>query len=234
MENDYIVLQVRLNSKRLPGKLILPLNGGTIFEHVLKRLSAAQIPKGVIVATTNDTEPVIKETAEAHGASIIIGSEDDVLSRFIKSVKVFSIDNVIRATGDNPLVSIEYIDRALVLHRTEGSDLTTYPDLPYGTGIEVIKADVLVDLERLTDDPYEREHITQYIYRNEKKYRIVRGTPDPFLSRPDIRLTVDTQNDYRRMTDIYEKLYRGVPIKLQEVISYIDKGLVRRNGGETG
>jgi spore coat polysaccharide biosynthesis protein SpsF len=234
MENDYIVLQVRLNSKRLPGKLILPLKGGTIFKHVLTRLLAAKTPKGVIIATTGDTEPVIKKTAGEHKASIIVGSENDVLSRFVKAVRAFGIGNVIRATGDNPLVCIEYIDRALELHKAEGSDLTTYPDLPYGTGIEVIRGGLLIDIDRLTADPYEREHVTQYIYRNEINYRIIRGAPVPYLSRPDIKLTVDTQDDYDRMADIYEKLYRGVPIKLQEVIYYLDKGLVKSNGESAG
>lgn len=227
MENDYTVLQVRLHSKRLPHKLLLPLKGGTIFEHVLVRLAAAVIPKGVVIATTKDTEPLIKETADDHGAPIITGSENDVLSRFVKSVRSFNIDNVVRATGDNPLVSIEYIDRALALHKARGADLTTYPDLPYGTGIEVIKGDILCEIDRLSGDMYEREHITQYIYRNENRFFIERGTPDPSLSRPDLKLTVDTEDDYKKMVDIYEKLYMGVPIKLQEVISYLDKGLVK-------
>ena len=227
MENDYIVLQVRQHSKRLPQKLLLPLKGGTIFWHVLTRLASAVIPRGVIIATTKDTKPLIKETADDHGASIVTGSENDVLSRFVKTVRSFNIDNVVRATGDNPLVSIGYIDRALELHKTSGADLTTYPDLPYGTGIEVIKGDILCEIDRLSADMYEREHITQYVYRNENRYIIERGTPDPLLSRPDLKLTVDTEDDYEKMVDIYEKLYRGVPIKLQEVISYVDNGLVK-------
>jgi spore coat polysaccharide biosynthesis protein SpsF len=227
MENDYIVLQVRLHSKRLPHKRLLPLKGGTIFWHVLTRLADAVNPRGVIIATTKDTEPLIKKTADDHGMPIVVGSETDVLSRFVKSIRSFNIENVIRATGDNPLVSIEYVDRALALHKASGADLTTYPDLPYGTGIEVVKGDILCEIDRLSDDMYEREHITQYIYRNEDGYFIKRGVPDPSLSRPDLKLTVDTEDDYKKMVDIYEKLYRGAPIKLQEVISYLDNGLVK-------
>ncbi len=223
MEKDYIVLQVRLRSQRLPEKLLLPLKGITIFEHILKRLSGARLPEGIIVATTEDTEPRIKDIMEGYDASIYTGSEDDVLSRFAGAVDYFNAGNVIRATGDNPLVSIEYIDRALILHKEQDADLTTYPSLPYGTGIEVIRGAVINQIDCLAADQYEREHITQYIYRNEHLYKIVRGTPEPSLLRPEIRLTVDTDEDYRVMTDIYENLYTGLPIKLTEAISYLDQ-----------
>lgn len=223
MGNDYIVLQVRLRSSRLPGKLLLPLKGITIFEHILKRLSGARLPEGIIVATTEDTKPCIKDIAEVYNARVITGSEDDVLSRFIGAVDSFDAGNVIRATGDNPLVSAEYIDRALILHKERNADLTTYPSLPYGTGIEVIRGAVLGQIHCLTADRYEREHITQYIYRNEHLFKIVRGIPEQPLLRPEIRLTVDTEEDYRVMADIYENLYSGLPIKLTEAISYLDQ-----------
>ncbi len=222
MENDYIVLQVRLGSKRLPEKLLLPLKGITIFEHILKRLSKAKAPKGIIVATTKDTLPFIEDISKRYYAYILTGSEDDVLSRFVDSISTYSIVNVVRATGDNPLVCIGYIDRALELHKREDADLTSFPLLPYGTGIEVIRGEVLRQIDLQTSDPFEREHITQYIYRNKLLYKIVHGTPESFLQRPDIRLTVDTEADYEKMVDIYEKLYNDLPIELVDVIKYID------------
>ena len=128
-----------------------------------------------------------------------------------------------RATGDNPLVDIEYLDRALLLHRERGADLTVFPLLPYGTGIEVLRGDVLKSLDNLATDPFEREHITQYIYRHEGDFHIVRGTPDKTMCRPDVRLTVDTEFDYQRMQDIYAHLYQGLPIKVEEVLAYMEQ-----------
>jgi spore coat polysaccharide biosynthesis protein SpsF len=222
MDNDYIVLQVRLGSTRLPKKALLPLSGMTIFEHVLQRLSLARLPKGIIVATTKDTAPRIRYIAKRYDAPVLIGSEDDVLSRYVSCVEKWNIRNVIRATADNPLVSIEYIDRAVELHRSQNADLTIYPLLPYGTGVEVVKGKVLAGVSRLTDDPFEREHLTQYIYRHPTQYKIVRGSPEPEFRRKELRLTVDTEEDYRKMSKIYKDLYSGRPIRLIEVINHID------------
>jgi len=223
MVNDYIVLQVRLSSKRLPNKLLLPLKGISIFEHILMRLKMVKTVSGLVVATTAGTEQLIRDIAHKYGTFILIGKEDDVLSRFINAVKKYNMRNVVRATGDNPLVDIEYIDKALMLHRRKNADLTTYSLLPYGTGVEVIRGDVLIKIDNLTSDPYEREHITQYIYRHKDAFNIVRGTPDNLVSRPDIRLTVDTRDDYTRMVNIYENIYDDMPIKLTDVIAYIDR-----------
>jgi len=222
MKNNYIVLQVRINSKRLPKKLILPLKGITIFEHILKRLSLTNLPEGIIVATTKNTLPFISKIAKDYNAFILMGAEEDVLSRFVKAVDAYKLDNVIRTTGDNPLVCIDYIDKALLLHKRENADLTTFIDLPYGTGVEVIKGKILKDIEKITSDPFEREHITQYICRHESKYNIVKGNVEHKLKRPEIRLTVDTKDDYVKMCNIYEKLYKDEPIRLMDVIKYLD------------
>lgn len=222
MSKDYIVLQVRIGSTRLPGKLLFPLCGMTVFEHILRRLQKTSRTCGLVVATTDSTAPFIRDTAKRYGAGVVVGSEEDVLSRYVLAVERYEIRNVIRATGDNPLVSIEYLVRALELHRVENADLTAFPDLPYGTGIEVIKSTALVTADRRACDPLEREHITQYLYRHPTRFRIVVGTPDDAFFRRELRLTVDTKEDYDRMVRIYGALYRGSPIGLHRVIEYLD------------
>ncbi len=217
-----IILQVRIASTRLPGKLLLPLCGKSIFEHILTRLQAARTPSSIIVATTRDTLPHIDSIAERFGVPLYVGSENDVLLRFVEAMRVHEVDTVIRATGDNPLVSIPHIDRVVELHSGANADLTLYPLLPYGTGVEVIRGSVLEEISGKTEDPFEREHITQYLYRHESDYRIIRGVPEEALRRPDIRLTVDTEDDYRYMNEIYEALYQGMPIPLHEVIRYLN------------
>ena len=109
MNRDYIVLQVRQSSTRLPGKLLFPLKGISIFEHIIIRLKMVQLVDGIIVATTTDTEPSIRSIVRRHDVHVLIGSEEDVLSRFIAAVKRYKVRNVVRATGDNPLVDIENI-----------------------------------------------------------------------------------------------------------------------------
>jgi spore coat polysaccharide biosynthesis protein SpsF len=217
-----IVLQARIGSTRLPRKLLLPLSGVSIFEHILNRLILAKVPDRVIVATTDNSAPLIHKIADKYGIALFIGSEEDVLARFVDTIRAFDITTVVRATADNPLVSIDYLDRALMLHSEQRADMTSYPQLPYGTGVEVIESEVLETVYRISEDPFEREHITQYIYRHEQEFAIVRGTPEKKLKRPDISLTVDTIEDYRNMCDIYDALYKGTPIPLEDVIAYLD------------
>ena len=222
MNRTSIILQVRIASTRLPGKLLLPLCGRSIFEHILLRLRCARKPSSIIVATTQDTARAIRGIVEQYGVSLYIGSEEDVLRRFVEAAHAHDVDTIVRATGDNPLVSIHYLDRAVELHHTKNADLTLYPQLPYGTGVEVIRRRVLDEVHGITEDPFEREHITQYLYRHETEYTIVRGNPEDELMRPDIRLTVDTEEDYRNMCQIYEDLYNDRPIVVHEVIRYLD------------
>ncbi len=221
--NNFIVLQVRLNSRRLPRKLLYELRGKTIFEHILIRLLQAKLPSGVIVATTEDTLPHIKGITDRYPIEVIIGPEDDVLKRYALAVEKYEIDNVIRATGDNPLVSIEYIDKTLELHLKSGADLTTYIGLPYGTGVEAVKGEAILKAGNEAVDPFEREHITQYIYRNKDLFKVVKAEPEDKLKRPDLRLTVDTIDDYRMMEKIYKNLWKDRPISLIDVIDFLDK-----------
>jgi len=220
---DCIVLQARLRSKRLPGKLLLPLGGRSVLECILERLSKAEAPHGVIIATTRDTEPLIRRAAEEFRAEIVVGSEEDVLGRYVLAAELHGLRHVVRATADNPLVSIEHIDQALLLHRESGADLTAFPSLPLGTGVEVVRASILEEIAGIANDPSDREHVTQYIYRNEGNYRVVRGKPEPVFQRPDVRLTVDTDEDYRKIFEIYEHLYRGTPLRLADVLKYLDR-----------
>ena len=233
MNRDYIVLQVRLGSTRLPGKLLYKLSGITIFDHIIKRLLSVKLPKGIIVATTRNTIDKIIDIIKKYQIEFFVGPEEDVLKRYALAVKKFKINNVIRATGDNPLVCIDYIDRAVKLHYRENADLTTFPDLPYGTGIEVVKSSALLMADREAKDLFEREHITQYVYHHPEKFKIVKAIPEERFRLPELRLTVDTIDDFKFMEEIYNALWRGRPISLEEVIEYLKgKNMLKRSGSE--
>lgn len=234
MNRDYIVLQVRLGSTRLPGKLLYKLCGITIFEHIINRLLSVKLTKGIIVATTRNTIDKIIDIIRKYQIEFFVGPEEDVLKRYALVVKKFKINNVIRATGDNPLVCIEYIDRAVKLHYRENADLTTFPELPYGTGIEVVKSSALLMADREAKDLFEREHITQYVYHHPEKFKIIKAIPEERFRLPELRLTVDTIDDFKFMEEIYNALWRGRPIALEEVIEYLKgKNMLKKSGPES-
>lgn len=223
MGRSIVILQARLASKRLPFKLLLPLSGYPILEHIITRIKRTRKPDGFVIATTEETAEAIKYLTDYYEVKVITGDEDDVLGRFVKAVFETGADHIIRTTGDNPLVSIKYIDRTLELHIETNADLTTYPLLPLGTGVEVIKREALLRAAQNAETRFEREHITQYIYRNENNFRVIRGVPDSSYLYPELRLTVDDESDYRFLKHIYLKLYRGEVLSLKEVISFILK-----------
>jgi spore coat polysaccharide biosynthesis protein SpsF len=219
----HIILQVRFHSNRLPGKLMLPLKGRSVFHHVLARLLACREPEKVIVATCARTVPFIERTCLYHRVDVVTGSEQDVLGRYAKSVREHGTETVVRATGDNPLVCISYLDRAVRLHLEKKPDLTVFPRLPYGTGVEVISAAALLEAEAAAGEPEEREHITRHLYLNPHRFSVLSLDPEPLFFRPGLRLTVDTVDDYLRMRRIYQSLYAGVPIPLENVIRLLDR-----------
>lgn len=221
--DTHIILQVRFASTRLPGKLLLPLRGITMYEHIVRRLLRCKEAGKLVVATTSDTIPYIHKTNVRYAVKVTVGSEQDVLGRYVAAIREHGTDIVIRATGDNPLVCIPYVDRAVRVHRARGADLTVYPHLPYGSGVEVVRAAALEAAENNSTDPDEREHVTRHFYQNRHRYRILECQPDTLFRRPDLRVTVDTIDDYRNMRGIYNALYRGHPIPLQEVIRFIDR-----------
>jgi spore coat polysaccharide biosynthesis protein SpsF len=199
--------------------------------HILDRLLLPRESAGVIVATTESTLPHIDSLLAPYErereVTLLVGDEEDVLSRYVAAVRRYRIDRVIRATADNPLVCIAYIDHAVRLFEKTGADLACFPDLPYGTGVEVVGGDALRDMAKAASLPSEREHVTGHMYGHADRFRIVRGITEPRFSRPDIRLTVDTEEDYRRMSRLYDALYRGSPILLEDVIAHLD----RQGGG---
>lgn len=157
------------------------------------------------------------------------GSEEDVLDRYYKAAAANNADPVIRVTGDNPLTSVETLVSCVKEHIAAGADIT-HPsgDLPYGSGVEVISFSALEKAWKHAADPFEREHITQYHYRNKASFTIQEIPVPEYLRYTGLRLTIDTKKDfdfycsiidrfpedatYIRLTDILKSL-RDRPVQ---------------------
>ena len=215
-----VFLQARLNSTRLPGKALLPLAGAPVVQHALRALR--RVEAGVhAVLTEPGSARALEPLAEAEGFDVFAGPEEDVLERFCLAARHFRVGRVVRATGDNPLVSARQVQALLELHRASGWQLSHFLGLPLGTGVEVVEAEALETANRASSDAYEHEHITTFLYRHPGRFRIGEPACPEALRCPEARVTLDTREDYEQLQRIYRELYRGEPIELEALVAWL-------------
>lgn len=219
--------QARMGSTRLPGKTMVPIMGKPLIQHVIERVQGCRRVDEVVIATTTKPEDdEIEEFCRRLGVSVFRGSQNDVLDRFCKAAEKHHADQIVRFTCDDPLISPVNFDDMILAQTGEGADLTYTKDMPWGTGQGncVISAKALRQSCRdsAEKDPKYREHADEYILDHPETFKIQVLECDPDLKR-DYRLTVDTAEDLRLMTRIYERLYReGEIVDLKEAVRLLD------------
>lgn len=202
-----IILQARSTSSRLPGKVFLELRGRTMLEQILLRLLKVGNARTVCVATTRRDIRRVRSLCGPLGCRAVWGSESDVLGRYLKAVRTLGSEVVVRATADNPLVDYRSLAAALERFDPERMDLLVVDGLPYGAGFEVVSAEALRLCGRLAAAAEEREHVTLHIHRHPERFRIVRLPAEEHVRMPDLRVTVDTAEDFERMRRWYDTCY---------------------------
>jgi spore coat polysaccharide biosynthesis protein SpsF len=217
------LVQVRMNSTRLPRKALLDIEDKPIVEHVLDRLKAARTPALVAICTsTHKDDRVLVELARKKGMPAFAGDEEDVLDRFIKAAYEFGADIVIRASGEDPLVDPEYLDLTVARHVNTGADYTSTKQLPAGVAIEAISTKALEKAHEMADNPEMSEYMT--LYFKDDFFKVQSIEVEEELRRPQYRLTVDTPDDLKLMREIYKALYRpGEILTLWEAVRYLDR-----------
>ncbi|WP_052078299.1 cytidylyltransferase domain-containing protein [Spirochaeta lutea] len=209
-----ICIQARCNSVRLPGKVTLPLGSTTILGSALQRLKTISVDPNLksgfeftmVVLTDAASSTTIQPIAEAQDFAVLEGDSINVLSRFQKAARDYHFDFLIRATADNPFVIHELIPEQILSGVRRGMDYTVFNALPYGGGVEFITAQALLNLPEHTLTPYDYEHVTPYIYNHPEDYSLLRLSPPDWARYPDVRITVDYQEDYQRIERIYQSL----------------------------
>ena len=201
-----VILQARIDSSRLPEKSLLPLGGKPLILRVMEALN--RVPAELrVLACTEDSVTAFKPLAEKAGFVLIAGSKDDVLERYCHALRTCAIQHFIRATGDNPFVFADaaaaITNEALAL----GADYAGYNSgLPLGAGVESVSAKALFRAESEAVVSYDREHVCPYLYSNPQLFLLHRPLAPLHWQGPDIRLTVDDQEDYQRAQTLYAAL----------------------------
>ena len=203
------IVQARMGSSRLPNKSMLSLHGNPVVKWVFYRASKAQLLDALVFAIPDiEQDDPLSVFLMGLSANVFRGSELDLIDRFYNAAKEWKADHIVRVTADCPFVSGEEIDHLIDFYNSGKYDYAynhiplknNYPD---GIGAEIMSFEVLEKLHQESIEPYDREHISTYIRSHPKIFKIGTFDPkDPRLHFPAIRVDLDTQQDYEKLSEL--------------------------------
>lgn len=223
MSQAVILLQARMASSRLAGKVLAPIGARTLLAHCLARLLVGSAAPVMLATTTNEEDDVLVAAAASYCVPVFRGPADDVLLRFAQAARSVGARYVVRATADNPLTDIDGPERLLRQLRTSGADHVIEDGLPYGAAVEAMTVDALNRSAIQATDPADREHVTPLMRRDLSRFTPLIIEAPLSVRRPDLRLSVDTTEDLQFMRSIAARMHHwtGVP-ELAQAIRAID------------
>jgi spore coat polysaccharide biosynthesis protein SpsF len=207
------IVQARNGSTRFPSKIFAELMGKPLIWHVLNRLSYCEkIDKTIIATTTNPNDDQLKEWADSQNVYIYRGSENDVLNRYYSAAKALKLqddDIIVRITADDPFKEPSLIDKVIKVIEDKEAEFAYNnfpPTFPEGLDCEVFTMRALHKSEKEAKDPFEREHVTQYMFRHPEFFKGKNVASENNLS--FLRFTIDTRDDYKMVQEVYRHLYK--------------------------
>jgi spore coat polysaccharide biosynthesis protein SpsF len=197
-----------MGSTRLPGKVLLPIGDHPLLGHIVRRLTRLQNHAQIVIATSTALgDDAVAAYCRQADVSCFRGDELDVLGRYYQCAIHYGFEHVARLTGDNPFVDVEELDRLIDVHLRSGVDYTSsIAYLPIGTGAEIFTFSALSKCHSYGQMAHHREHVNEYILENKYLFSTKNLRIPADKQRPDVRLTVDTPDDYRKVCRIIEVL----------------------------
>jgi len=240
-ENTVAIIQARMGSSRLPGKILEDIAGKPMLERVIDRVCAAQAVNRIVLATTTEeSDDAVAALGKKSGIEVFRGGVEDVLDRFYQAAEKFEAKTIVRVTADCPLMDPAVIDRAVELF-TQGpydyvSTADPKPTFPDGQDVWVVSFKTLETAWKEAQLSSEREHVMPYIYNHPEKFRIGMVKSPQDLSH--LRWTVDERKDLEFVRQVYGYLGNGIfgindVLRLLEQhpeLSRINAGIVRNEG----
>lgn len=217
------IVQARMGSARLPGKMLADIGGRPALAHVIARAAAIAPLDDLILAIPESPEDdALERVGEGCGVRVVRGDRDDVLSRYRAAAAMSGADAVIRVTGDCPL--LDPAVASLVVRRFLEGDAdyvsnTQPPTFPDGYDTEVMSAQSLEAAWRDATDRFEREHVTPFIWRRRDRFRVANVVAA--IDRSLVRLTLDTAHDLERIRRIWDRLGTDPTFGLDEVVALL-------------
>ena len=209
------VIQARMDSSRLPGKMSMRIGNYPLIDWVIRRSKKSKLIDRLVLATSvNQENDYLEDRATDNRIKCFRGSEENVLSRFTAVSHQYSADTVVRICADNPFICPKEIDRIIKVYM-KLSPHYAFNHIPAlgnkyvdGVGAEFVMAEVLYDISKKTSDQQYLEHVTKYLWDNIQNYKVVTVPAPSGLDRPNVKLDIDTMDDYlalREIIDINEK-----------------------------
>ena len=218
------IIQARYNSTRFPGKVLKKINNTTILEILIKRLSKSKyISKIIVACSKNEKDKAILNICKKLGINYFTGSEDDVLERFYKAAKKFKGENIVRITGDCPLIDPQTIDDVISNFFSNNVDYasnTNPPTFPDGFDVEVFKFSTLKEAYIKARQSTEREHVTPFIINNKKFKKFNLKYPTDYSS---LRLTLDEKEDFVLIAKIIKYFKNNLNFNLKNILDLYKK-----------
>jgi len=226
------MIQARMGSARLPGKISLPLGNSTILGMMIERCKRVRLARQTVVLTTAKCEDDhVLTLAKPYGVKVYRGSEDDLINRYLSAVLYYGTHVVVRLTGDCPFMDPGLINDMLNLY------LSNWPNMEYltncytrtyarGMDVEVFSKGLLQLLDRQCVEPYYREHVVPYVEEHTEKFAFFEYPNCQDDSR--YRLTIDTEDDYHTILDLY-RLFNHDYFSYRELIEALsnNEGLIK-------
>ena len=239
-----IIIEARMSSSRLPGKVLLKVKKKPLLKLMIERLQFVKLAKTVIVATTlNKKDDVIVNFCKKNKIKYFRGSENDVLLRVLQASKKFKVDLIVEITSDCPLIDPNIVDQTIAVYliNKKKVDYVTNAlkySYPNGMDVQVFKTNLLNKVSKLTNNKYDRENVTSYIYKNPNRFRVFEISSPPNLYWPELGLTLDTKDDFKlikkiililgKIKQFFSCLYIIDFLKKNLKITKINKNVVRK------
>ena len=232
------IIQARMDSERLPGKVLLKIRNKTILEHIILRLKKSKKIDEIIVATSNHkNDSKIINLCKKKKIKYFCGNKNNLVERYLGASKKYNCKNIVRITGDCPLIDPNLIDEIVdIYHKSSYELVSLFGEFPDGLDVSILSIKALKKIKLYARKNYEKEHIFQSVYNNPNKFKFL--DYEKFSKLGGLRLTLDEPKDYDLISKIFEYMKRdfftikdilNLFLKHKELLK-INNNIVRNEG----
>jgi len=213
--NIVAIIEARMTSTRLPGKVLLNSKGIPLLGHLVNRLKKVKILDKIVLATTiNNTDDILEQFSKEYKIDCFRGNELNVMKRVLDAGSKFDADIIVEITGDCPIIDpliVEQVVKTFVINKVDFVNNNSFRSYPDGMDTRVFSIEALRKSYDLTNNPLDHEHVTLHMKNNPEKFKIINLFAPSDLFWPELGLTLDEIGDYKLIDEIIKNLYEKDP-----------------------